>query len=231
MDSTFSTKILELAEEDRPREKLLLRGKSSLTDAELIAILIGSGTRTMSAVDLSRLVLRHVNHELSALAKLSVKDLMKFKGIGEAKAISIVSALELGRRRKEQDLPARQRITSSRDAYNLMKSELFDEVIEYFYLILLNRSNYVIKKQLISQGGTAGTVVDPKLVFKNALEHLAHSIILVHNHPSGSTEPSEQDKKLTQRLVRIGRDMDLTILDHVIFTDGGYFSFADEGIL
>jgi DNA repair protein RadC len=231
MDSTFSTKISELAEEDRPREKLLLRGKSSLTDAELIAILIGSGTRTMSAVDLSRLVLRHVNHELSALAKLSVKDLMKFKGIGEAKAISIVSALELGRRRKEQDLPARQRIISSRDAYNLMKSELFDEVIEYFYLILLNRSNYVIKKQLISQGGTAGTVVDPKLVFKNALEHLAHSIILVHNHPSGSTEPSEQDKKLTQRLVRIGRDMDLTILDHVIFTDAGYFSFADEGIL
>jgi DNA repair protein RadC len=231
MNTAFSTKISELAEEDRPREKLLLRGKSALTDAELIAILIGSGTKTMSAVDLSRLVLRHVNHELSALAKLSVKDLMKFKGIGEAKAISIVSALELGRRRKEQDLPKRQRITSSRDAYNLMKAELFDEVVEYFYLILLNRANYVIKKQLISQGGTAGTVVDPKLVFKNALEQMAHSIILVHNHPSGSSEPSEQDKKLTQRLVRIGRDMDLTILDHVIFTDGGYFSFADEGIL
>jgi DNA repair protein RadC len=231
MDSTFSTKISELAEEDRPREKLLLRGKSSLTDAELIAILIGSGTPSMSAVDLSRMILRHINHDLSALARLSVKDLMKFKGIGEAKAISIVSALELGRRRKEQDTPVRQKITSSRDAYELMRPELFDEVIEHFYLILLSRSNYVIKKQLISQGGTSGTVVDPKLVFKTALEHMAHSVILVHNHPSGSASPSEQDKKLTQRLVRIGRDMDLSILDHMIFTDRGYFSFADEGIL
>ncbi len=231
MDSAFSTKISELAEEDRPREKLLLRGKSSLTDAELIAILIGSGTKTLSAVDLSRMILRHVNHDLSALAKLSVKDLMKFKGIGEAKAISIVSAMELGRRRKEQDLPLRQKITSSRDAYELLRPEMYDEVIEHFYLILLSRSNYVIKKQLISQGGTSGTVVDPKLVFKTALEHMAHSVILVHNHPSGSASPSEQDKKLTQRLVRIGRDMDLNILDHVIFTDRGYFSFADEGIL
>jgi DNA repair protein RadC len=231
MDSTFSTKISELAEEDRPREKLLLRGKSALTDAELIAILIGSGTPSMSAVDLSRMILRHINHDLSALARLSVKDLMKFKGIGEAKAISIVSALELGRRRKDQDAPQRQKITSSRDAYELMRPELYDEVIEHFYLILMSRSNYVIKKQLISQGGTAGTVVDPKLVFKTALEHMAHSIILVHNHPSGSASPSEQDKKLTQRLVRIGRDMDLSILDHMIFTDRGYFSFADEGIL
>ncbi|MCU0401236.1 MAG: DNA repair protein RadC [Algoriphagus sp.] len=231
MDSTFSTKISELAEEDRPREKLLLRGKSALTDAELIAILIGSGTPSMSAVDLSRMILRHINYDLSALARLSVKDLMKFKGIGEAKAISIVSALELGRRRKDQDVPVRQKITSSRDAYELMRPELYDEVIEHFYLILMSRSNYVIKKQLISQGGTAGTVVDPKLVFKAALEHMAHSIILVHNHPSGSASPSEQDKKLTQRLVRIGRDMDLSILDHMIFTDHGYFSFADEGIL
>lgn len=231
MNSNFSIKISELAEEDRPREKLLLRGKSSLSDAELIAILIGSGTKTLSAVDLSRLILRHTSHDLAALARLSVNDLMKFKGIGEAKAIAIVSALELGRRRKEQDMPVRQKISSSRQAYDLMRSELYDEVIEHFYLILLNRANYVIKKQLISQGGTSGTVVDPKIVFKNALEHMAHSIILVHNHPSGSTEPSEQDKKLTQRLVRIGRDMDLTILDHVIFTDGGYFSFADEGIL
>ena len=128
-------------------------------------------------------------------------------------------------------MPVRQKITSSKQAYDLMRAELYDEVIEHFYLILLNRANFVIKKQLISQGGTAGTVVDPKMVFKNALEHMAHSIILVHNHPSGSLEPSEQDKKLTQRLVRIGRDMDLTILDHVIFAVGGYFSFADEGIL
>ena len=231
MNTNFSTKISELAEEDRPREKLLLRGKSSLSDAELIAILIGSGTKTMSAIDLSRLILRHTNNDLASLARLSVNDLIKFKGIGEAKAISIVSALELGRRRKDQNLPLRQKIISSKQAYDLMRSELYDEVVEHFYLILLNRANYLIKKQLISQGGTAGTVVDPKLVFKHAFEHMAHSIILVHNHPSGSTEPSEQDKKLTQRLVRIGRDMDLTILDHVIFADAGYFSFADEGIL
>lgn len=231
MDQYLSTKISELAEEDRPREKLLLKGKSALTDAELIAILIGSGTRTMSAVDLSRMILRNVNHDLSALARLSVKDLMKFKGIGEAKAISIVSAMELGRRRKEQEPPVRIKISSSKDAYDLMRPELYDEVVEYFYLILLTRSNHVIKKQLISQGGTAGTVVDPKMVFKIAMEHMAQSMILVHNHPSGSTRPSEQDKRLTERLVRIGRDLDLAVVDHVIYSDHDYFSFADEGIL
>ncbi|GMQ26950.1 DNA repair protein RadC [Algoriphagus sp. oki45] len=231
MDQYLSTKISELAEEDRPREKLLLKGKSALTDAELIAILIGSGTRTMSAVDLSRMILRNVNHDLSTLARLSVKDLMKFKGIGEAKAISIVSALELGRRRKDQEPPVKYKISSSKDAYDLMRPELYDEVVEYFYLILLTRSNHVIKKQLISQGGTAGTVVDPKMVFKIAMEHMAQSIILVHNHPSGSTTPSEQDKRLTERLVRIGRDLDLAVVDHLIYSDHGYFSFADEGIL
>jgi DNA repair protein RadC len=231
MNQTFSTKISELAEEDRPREKLMLKGKAALTDAELIAILIGSGTRTMSAVDLSRLLLRNVGNDLAALAKLTVKDLMKFKGIGEAKAITIVAAMELGRRRKDQEAPVRQKITSSKDVYDLMRPELFDEVVEHFYLVLLNRSNQVIKKHLISQGGTSGTVVDAKMVFKTALEHLAQSLILVHNHPSGSLIPSEQDKRLTERLVKIGRDMDLPVLDHVIFSDRGYFSFADEGIL
>ena len=231
MNQNFSTKISELAEEDRPREKLLLKGKSALTDAELIAILIGSGTKTLSAVDLSRLILKNVNHELSSLAKLSIKDLMKFKGIGEAKAISIVAAMELGRRRKDQEPQAKFKITSSKDVYDLMRPELFDEVVEHFYLVLMTRSNQVIKKQLISQGGTSGTVVDAKVVFKTALDHLAQSMILVHNHPSGSLTPSEQDKRLTERLVKIGRDMDLPVLDHVIFSDRGYFSFADEGIL
>ena len=231
MDQNFSTKISELAEEDRPREKLLLKGKSALSDAELIAILIGSGTKTLSAVDLSRLILKNVSYDLSTLAKLSVKDLMKFKGIGEAKAISIVAAMELGRRRKEQEPQAKPKISSSRDVYELMRPELYDEVVEHFYLILMNRSNQVIKKHLISQGGTSGTVVDAKVVFKTALEHLAQSMILVHNHPSGSLTPSEQDKRLTERLVKIGRDMDLPVLDHVIFSDRGYFSFADEGIL
>lgn len=231
MDQNFSTKISELAEEDRPREKLLLKGKSALTDAELIAILIGSGTKTLSAVDLSRLILKNVSYDLSTLAKLSIKDLMKFKGIGEAKAITIVAAMELGRRRKEQEPQSKPKISSSRDVYELMRPELYDEVVEHFYLVLMNRSNQVIKKHLVSQGGTSGTVVDAKVVFKTALEHLAQSMILVHNHPSGSLTPSEQDKRLTERLVKIGRDMDLPVLDHVIFSDRGYFSFADEGIL
>ncbi|RIW17062.1 JAB domain-containing protein [Algoriphagus lacus] len=231
MSQFTSIKISELAEEDRPREKLLLKGKAALSDAELIAILIGSGTPTISAVDLSRLILREVNHDLASLAKMSVKDLMKFKGIGEAKAISIVSALELGRRRKDQEPQLRAKITSSRDIYELMKPELFDEQVEHFYLILLTRSNHVIKKHLISQGGTSGTVVDPKVVFKVALEYLSQSLIFVHNHPSGNLTPSEQDKRLTERLVKIGRELDLPVLDHVIFGDRGYFSFADEGIL
>lgn len=231
MDSYSSIKISQLAEEDRPREKLLLKGKSSLSDAELIAILIGSGTASVSAVDLSKHILSAVNHDLGSLAKLSIQDLKKFKGIGEVKAISIIAAMELGRRRKESEPVIRPKITCSQNIYDLMKPDLYDEQVEHFYLILLNRSNHVIKKQSISQGGTAGTVVDSKIVFKIALEHLAQSIILVHNHPSGNLRPSDQDKRLTERLVKIGRELDLPVLDHLIFTDLGYFSFADDGIL
>jgi DNA repair protein RadC len=172
-----------------------------------------------------------VNYDLRELAKLSIQDLKKFKGIGEAKAISIIAAMELGRRRKDSEPVVKPVITSSHNIYELMKPELYGEQVEYFYIILLNRSNRVMKKQLISQGGTAGTIVDAKIVFKIALEHLAQSIILVHNHPSGNTSPSEQDKRLTERLVKIGRELDLTVLDHVIFADSGYFSFADDGSL
>ncbi|MEP0713927.1 MAG: DNA repair protein RadC [Algoriphagus sp.] len=231
MDVYSSIKISQLAEEDRPREKLLLKGKSALTDAELIAILIGSGTPSVSAVDLSKYILASVNYDLRELAKLSIQDLKRFKGIGEAKAISIIAAMELGRRRKDTEPALKPTIACSHDIYDLMKPELLGEQIEYFYLILLNRGNRVMRKQLISQGGTAGTVVDPKVVFKIALEHLAQSIILVHNHPSGSISPSEQDIRLTQRLVKIGSELDLTVLDHVIFADSGYFSFADDGTL
>jgi len=231
MDTFTSIKISELAEEDRPREKLLLKGKTALSDAELIAILIGSGTPSMSAVDLSRYILASANQNLADLARLSIQDLKKFKGIGEAKAITIVAAMELGRRRKEAEPKVKPKITCSRDIYELMKPELFDEQVEFFYLLLLSRSNQVMKKHLISQGGTAGTVVDTKVVFKVALEHLAQSIILIHNHPSGNLRPSEQDKRLTDRMVKIGRELDLPVLDHVIYTDDGYFSFADEGIL
>lgn len=231
MENYTSIKISQLAEEDRPREKLLLKGKAVLTDAELIAILIGSGTPAMSAVDLSRHILQSVDHDLSRLSRLSIQDLKKFKGIGEAKAISIVAAMELGRRRKEAEPIKKQKITCSQDIYQIMKPELYDEVVEHFFLILLSRSNQVIKKVRISQGGTAGTVVDSKVIFKVALEHLASSIILVHNHPSGNLKPSQQDIRLTERLVKAGRELDLPVLDHVIFADDGYFSFADEGMI
>lgn len=232
MEDFLSIKISQLAEEDRPREKLLLKGKSVLSDAELIAILLGSGTKSLSAVDLAKHILTSVNHDLSQLAKLSVSDLKKFKGIGEAKAISIVSALELGRRRKLVTTPIQKaRISVSSDVFHLMKPELLDETVEYFYILLLNRANYVIKKQLISKGGTNGTVADPKIIFKHALDNLASSIILVHNHPSGNLKPSEQDRRLTTRLRDVGKNLEVPVLDHVIFTDVAYFSFADEGLI
>ncbi|GGZ39908.1 DNA repair protein RadC [Echinicola pacifica] len=226
-----SIKITALAEEDRPREKLLLKGKGNLTDAELIAILIGSGVQNMSAIDLSKLILASVENDLGALAKLSVKDLQQFKGIGEAKAVTIVSALELGRRRKVADAPIRPRISSSKEVYELMRPEMQDESVEYFYVILMNRANYVLRKEMISKGGTSGTVVDPKLIFKSALQYGASGMILVHNHPSGTLKPSQADEALTHKLVDLGKKLEMPVIDHVIFTDVGYFSFADESMI
>ena len=231
MDKSTSIKIYELAEEDRPREKLLLKGKSTLSDAELIAILIGTGTAACSAVDLSRMLLASVGNNLATVARMSVSDLCKFKGIGEAKAISIISALELGRRRKEQEPPKLLKITSSRQVYELMRPDLYDESVEQVYLLLLNRSNGLIKKERVSLGGTTASVVDPKVVFRFALEQGAHSLILIHNHPSGNLQPSDTDKRLTQRLQKIGKELELPLIDHLIYTDRGYFSFADEGIM
>lgn len=219
------------AEEDRPREKLLLKGKAALSDAELIAILIGSGTPKLTAVDVAKLILAAVGNDLNELAKLTVNDLKKHKGIGEAKAISIVSALELGRRRKETAAAAKTRITCSTDIYNYIKPQLLDLPHEEFWIILLNRANVVMKKESISSGGVAGTVADPKLIFKKALEQLASSIILVHNHPSGNIKPSGADISLTKKMKEAGSFLDLPILDHIIFTDNDYYSFADEGIL
>jgi len=223
--------ILSWAAEDRPREKLLLKGKSTLSDAELVGILISSGTREMSAVGLAKLILKEANNDLNALAKLSVKDLMKFKGIGEAKAISIVSALELGRRRKESVPVKKVKISSSKTVYELMKPELLDQPHEFFWVIMLNRANEVIEKQNISRGGVSGTVVDPKVIFKLALENLASTIILVHNHPSGNLKPSQADIQLTTKLKTSGLLLEIPVLDHIIFTDQNYYSFADEGIL
>jgi len=231
MDNYQSIRISSLAEEDRPREKLILKGKASLSDAELIAILIGSGTKSLSAVDLSKYILGSVGNDLAQLAKLSVNDLQRFKGIGEAKAVSIVSALELGRRRKVAEPQRKTKITSSSDIFELMKPELLDESVEHFYAVFLNRANIVIKKQVISQGGTSATVVDPKLIFKYAMDNTASYLILVHNHPSGNLKPSQADIQLTRRLVEVGKNLELLVLDHVIFTDVGYFSFADESMI
>lgn len=224
-------RIPQWAEEDRPREKLMLKGRTVLTDAELIAILIGSGSRALSAVELSKQILSHCHHDLNAVAKLSITDLTQFKGIGEAKAISIVSALELGRRRKPVNSSIRTRIKSSSDVYSHIKPKLMDLPVEQFWLLCLNRSNHVINSSMISQGGVSGTVADPKIIFKAALTNLASGIILIHNHPSGNLKPSQADKTLTQKMVSSGRLLEIPVLDHLIFGDQGYFSFADEGLL
>lgn len=224
-------RILQWAEEDRPREKLMLQGRTSLTEAELIAILIGSGSRELSAVELSKQILAQNQNDLNQLAKLSVNDLMQFKGIGEAKAISIVSALELGRRRKETDQSERTQIRSSKDVYQYIKPKLLDQPVEQFWIICLNRANKIIGSRMISHGGVTGTVADPKIIFKFALNDLASGIILIHNHPSGNLKPSHADKKLTQKMVESGRLLEIPVLDHLIFTDEAYFSFADEGLL
>lgn len=226
-----SLAIKSWAEEDRPREKLLLKGKAALSDAELIGILLGSGTQKLTAVDVAKLVLKAADNDLNALAKLSVKDLMKHKGIGEAKAITIVSALELGRRRKETAATARTKITCSTDIYNYIRPHLLDLPHEEFWVILLNRANIVMKKIPVSSGGVAGTVADPKIIFKHALEHLASAIVLVHNHPSGNLKPSAADISLTKKMKEAGQLLDLPILDHLIFTEADYYSFADEGLL
>lgn len=231
MSYQTSGNIQSWAEEDRPREKLMLKGKASLSEAELIAILINSGTVDLTAVDVAKIILKSVNNNLNELAKLSIKDLSKFRGIGEAKAISIVAALELGRRRKEQDRPQRARVTCSRDAYNEMIPHLMDKPHEEFWILLMNRANEILRPVQISTGGVSGTVADPKIIFKQAIEHLASSMILFHNHPSGNLTPSQADKDLTRKLKDAGRLLDIPVLDHLIFTDKAYYSFADEGVL
>ncbi len=221
--------ITKWALEDRPREKLLAKGKEALSDAELIAILLGKGTRAMSAVDLAKVILQKADNDLNDLAKLTLKDLQKIKGIGEAKAITIASALELGRRRKETEIKKRIVINSSQIVYELMKPHLWDLQVEEFWIILLNRANCVIKKQKISQGGVAGTIADAKIIFKYALEETASGIIFVHNHPSGNLQPSQEDIFLTQKLKDGAKLLDITVFDHVIFADNGYYSFVDNG--
>ncbi|HVA99365.1 MAG TPA: DNA repair protein RadC [Bacteroidia bacterium] len=215
-------------EQDRPREKLLEHGCKALTDAELIAILIGSGNRNESAVELSRRILDSNNNDLNQLGKLSVKDLMKFNGIGEAKALSIVATLEIGRRRRSTEMKERDKITSSKDVHDFF-NHLGDLPNEEFWILLLNRSNKIIGKKNISKGGIAGTVVDSKIIFKHAIDQLAESIILCHNHPSGNLQPSNEDISITKKISEAAKLFDVKVLDHVIVAETGYYSFADEG--
>jgi len=221
--------ITNWSEDDRPREKLMLKGKSVLSDAELIAILIGSGSRNESAVDLSKRILASVD-TLNSLGKMSLAQLTNFKGIGEAKAISIIAALELGRRRRAEDSVELTKITSSKIVFEIMQPVIGELAHEEFWVIFLNNSNKVISKSQLSKGGISGTIVDVRLVFKLALETGATALILCHNHPSGALHPSEADKQITKKMKLAGDSLDVKVLDHLIITETKYFSFADEGI-
>ncbi|HLU84653.1 MAG TPA: DNA repair protein RadC [Vicingaceae bacterium] len=219
------------AEEDRPREKLLNKGRNALSDAELIAILIGSGNRNETAVELSKRILASIENDLNKLGRMSIKELMQFKGIGEAKAISIAAALELGRRRKSTDAALKKNISSSKDAFDEMVGVMTDLPHEEFWVMYLDRRNAVIKKMNVSKGGVTGTVADSKIIFKEAIQLLASAVILLHNHPSGNLKPSDADIQLTKKMVEIGKIMETPVLDHLIITDKGYFSFSDQGLM
>ncbi|MFC5684354.1 RadC family protein [Flavobacterium sp. MAHUQ-51] len=222
--------IRNWSEDDKPREKLMLKGKSALSDAELIAILIGSGSRNESAVDLSKRILSSVANNLNALGKLSMSQLMNFKGIGEAKAISIMAAMELGRRRRAEEAVELTKITSSKSVFEMMQPIIGELPHEEFWILYLNNSNKVISKVQLSVGGITGTLVDVRLVFKMALEKGATALILCHNHPSGTLIPSDADKQITKKLKMAGDSLEIKVLDHLIVTETKYYSFVDEGI-
>lgn len=228
-NTSFSIKNWK--EDDRPREKLIAKGKSALSDAELIAILIGSGNRNESAVALAKRILASVDNNLNALARLSVKQLMQFKGIGEAKAVSIVTALELGRRRRLEEALTQPKITSSKAVFEIMQPIIGDLQHEEFWVLYLNNSNKIIAKTQLSKGGITGTLVDTRLIFKRAMELSSVGIIIAHNHPSGTLNPSNADKTLTEKIKIAATTLDIKLLDHLIITEKAYFSFADANIL
>lgn len=224
-------RIKDLAEEDRPREKLLAKGLESLSDAELIAILIGSGNAEETAVEVGRKMLAMAGNNLNELGKKSVNDLMRMKGIGPAKAISVVAALELGRRRKMADMLEKKQISNSHDAFLYMSPQLSDLPHEEFWIVLLSRSNKIIDRKRISQGGVSGTVADVRLIMKQAIDKLASAIVLCHNHPSGNMEPSQQDMALTEKITEAGKMISVGVVDHIIVAGEKYFSFADNGLM
>jgi len=227
----MSIKITEWAVEDRPREKLIIKGAASLSDAELLGILISSGTKEKSAVDLGRELLSSVGNNLNSLGKLSVNDLQKIHGIGSARAVTIIAALELGRRRKLAEALNSQNINSSKDIAEIFQPLLGDLPHEEFWILFLNRSNRIISKMKLSQGGVSGTVTDVRIIMKKALEHLASGIIVCHNHPSGNLNPSEADIQITNKIKESGKLLDIQLHDHLIISDKDYYSFADNGLL
>lgn len=218
-------------EDDRPREKLALKGRNSLSDAELLAIIMGSGNRDESAVELAKRILKSAQNNWNELAKYSIQDLCKFKGVGEAKAISIITALEIGRRRNSQEVLDRAKITSSRDAALILQQQIGDLPIEEFWVMYLNQANKIIKTEQISRGGITQTAVDIRIVYKKGIELMATAIILSHNHPSGNLVPSEADKNLTRKIIEASKYLDIQVLDHIIVSQKDYYSFADEGLL
>ena len=227
----MSLKITDWAVEDRPREKMIQYGTSTLSDAELLGILISSGTKEKSAVDLGRELLSRVNNNLTALGKLTIADLTKVHGIGNARAVTIAAALELGRRRKLSEIPEVVQIKCSKDVADIFQPILSDLLHEEFWILFLNRSNRVINRMKLSQGGISGTVTDVRLVMKKAVECLASGIIVCHNHPSGNLSPSEADSKITQKIKEAGNLLDVQLLDHLIISDKDYYSFADNGLI
>ena len=231
MQSYQNSGIKNWALEDRPREKLLAKGITSLSNAELLAILIRSGGREESAVELARKILIAAGNNLRELGRLTVNDLVKHKGMGPAKAVAIIAALELGRRRSKSDFQDKIRIAGSQDVYTLFQPVLGDLAHEEFWILLMNRANRVIDNIRISQGGISGTVIDVRIILKHALDRLASAMILCHNHPSGNLKPSEADMKITSKISDSCRTMDLQLLDHLIIADNSYFSFSDEGLI
>lgn len=223
--------IKSLSEDDRPREKLAALGRQNLSDAELIGIILGSGNKNETAVQLAQRMLSENQNNINKLAKLSLAELKKFKGVGEAKAVNIAAAFELGRRRTEVETLQRVKITSSHVAYQILQKRLSDLPHEEFWVLILNRANQVIKEEYLSKGGISGTVVDVRLVCKSAIENNASSLVIAHNHPSGQLLPSEQDKKITKKLNEALQTFEISLLDHLIIGDQNYYSFADEGLL
>ena len=226
-----SFSIKHWSDDDKPREKLLNKGRSALSDAELIAILIGSGSKSESAVELSKRILSSVDNNLNELGRLSIKQLMQFKGIGEAKAVTIAGALEIGRRRRGETSAKIEKIASSKDAFEILQPIMGELEHEEFWILYLNNSNKVLQKSQLSKGGITGTLVDVRILMKQTLELGAVGLILAHNHPSGTLKPSNADKDITQKIKRASESLDIKVLDHLIITQKDYFSFADNQLL